>query len=78
MGSLVKQLSPTLFWDVKIEELKPQLHQKFIIGRVLSFGSLNDWRLIQKIYNKRLIKKAVNQVRDLDPKSKSFWQVVLE
>jgi len=73
----LKKLSPTLFWDVSADDLKPQRHARFIIGRVLKFGDIADWQIISRWYNRRTLRRAAKLAPDLDLKSRALWRVVL-
>ncbi len=74
---MVQRLSPELFWDVNIAELEPGRHQRFIIQRVFRWGDLSDWRVIKNYYSFNVLHRALPKIRDLDPKSREFWRVVL-
>jgi len=72
MKTLKKQY---LFWDVDLKELDSQKNKKFIIKRILSRGSLDDFRWASSYYGKKLIKDVLIKNRTLDAKSQNFWQL---
>ena len=54
----VTDFSPSLFWDIDKTSLNMETHQRFIIERTLTHGTLSDWFLIKKQYGKVLEKLA--------------------
>lgn len=46
----IMKLSKALFWDADITQADMERHCGFIIQRVLEYGSLEDWRLIQSYF----------------------------
>jgi hypothetical protein len=66
------QLSNHLFWDVDQAEIDEGKHCRFIIERVLTRGTLDDWNEIKKIYGKEKIKTEVLKIRHLDKVTLSF------
>lgn len=42
--------SKNLFWDVDPSELSMEVSARYIIQRVLEYGQMNDWRLINRYY----------------------------
>ena len=69
--------SSYLFWDVNVNNLQPKIQARFIIGRVLQFGDLSDWRVLCKLYPAKIIKQEAKWLKNLDAKSKALWRVVL-
>lgn len=43
MSEDIRSLSPSLFWDVDCEVLDDEKHRRFVIGRVLERGKMQDW-----------------------------------
>lgn len=68
----INNLSKHLFWDVDSLTLDAELHKKFIVKRVLEYGLLNDWIVINKYYGKDKIAQIAASLRSLDPKALSF------
>ena len=44
----INLLSPHLFWDVDQSKVDVNKHLPLIIGRVMQYGQINDWKTIQK------------------------------
>lgn len=68
----IEDFSASLFWDVDKTSLDFEKHQRFIIERTLTHGTLSDWFLIKKRYGKAIIKTESMQVRYLDKRTLSF------
>jgi len=69
---LLQQLSKHLFWDVNIDDIDIRKHQKFIIKKVLLYGTFDDWKEILKFYGKDSIISISKNIKDLDKKTLSF------
>nr|NQU90310.1 hypothetical protein [Bacteroidota bacterium] len=61
-----------LFWDVKIESLDVSRHKHLIIERVITFGTIVEFRDLLRIYNADIIKESLRIAKALDPKTTSF------
>lgn len=64
--------SPNLFWDVEVALLDMIKDKRFIIQRVLEYGTLSDWKTIKNGYGINTIITEMQQVRALDNASLSF------
>ena len=65
-----------LFWDIDPKTLDFEKHSKFIIRRVLQYGSIEDWNKLKKLYGLKLIVRKAQTIRDLDKKTASFLSVI--
>ena len=72
----LEDLSRHLFWDVNINELDLQKNRKQIIHRVLDYGLMDDWYIIQNYYGIKEIAEIALTIRDLDKKSASFISLI--
>jgi hypothetical protein len=70
-------LRPVLFWETDFKKLDKQENADFIIGRVLDFGNLKEWRAVEKFYGLDKIKKAVKNHIFSDIRSANFWSMIL-
>lgn len=68
----IMKLSKNLFWDVDITQADMERHSGFIIQRVLEYGSLEDWRLIQSYFGIDRIAEECKKLRTLDPVCLAF------
>jgi hypothetical protein len=70
--SSVHFFSTNLFWDVEVAKLDMERDKRFIIQRVLEYGTLSDWKIITNEYGINTIITEMQQVRALDNASLSF------
>jgi len=70
------KFSENLFWDTAPDALDYEKHQRFIVQRVVEYGSLDDWRLICGYYGLQSIITAAQKVRCLEKKALSFLAAV--
>jgi hypothetical protein len=68
----ISDLSRFLFWDTDYTTIDPEKHAEYIIDRVLSRGSLEDFRILVAYYGKPKIKKIAKQIRYLDDRTLHF------
>ncbi len=73
---IIKLLSKHLFWDIDISEINEQKHQKFIIKKVLQYGTYEDWKIILRFYGQNQIIKISKTIKDLDKKTLSFLSLI--
>lgn len=71
----IKDFSPHLFWDTKVNSINLIRDKGFIIKRVLEYGFWRDWLLLKDYYGKREIGQTAKDFRELDPKSLTFISV---
>lgn len=72
-NTFLSGFSNSLFWDVNPEKLDAEKDAQFIIGRVLDFGDLNEWKLLKRLYEEKKIVDAAKQHIFSDPRSANFW-----
>jgi hypothetical protein len=70
--------SKNLFWDVDETELDMEKHKEFIVGRVLDYGFIEDWRLIKDYYSLAGIAEIAKNIREMMPKSLAFISTVTD
>lgn len=69
-----KGLSSHLFWDV--EQVSWASHKAFLVQRILEYGSLEDFRLLQSKIGLNGIVEIAKQLRSLDHKTLNFIAVI--
>jgi len=74
----LKSLRKTLFWEVDPETLDEERDAEFIIGRVLDFGDLEDWRAVRDLYGYSKIKGVAKKHVFSERKSANFWSLILK
>ena len=65
----------SLFWDVNFEDIDSQIHSLFIAERVLTRGSLEDFRALKIFYGIEKLKSIVVEIKNLDERTLSFCSV---
>ena len=75
-SEFLSKLSSHLFWDVDREKIDMSKNAKWLVGRVLNYGLLNDWIIIEKYYGLNKITELSKEIKDLDEKSMSFISVL--
>jgi len=68
----LSKFSKNLFWDVDASQLQMNAHAAYIIQRVMEYGQMDDWRLINRFYGLDKIVNVCQQLRTLDPVCLSF------
>ncbi|MBL7906539.1 MAG: hypothetical protein JNL22_16055 [Bacteroidales bacterium] len=61
-----------LFWDVDVDQLDEQKHRNYIVQQVLSYGNMEEFRLIIDFYGINQVKESIKQAGYFDPKTVSF------
>jgi len=68
----INLLSPHLFWDVDQSRVDVKKHLPLIIGRVMQYGQIDDWKTIQKYVGLDTIAEVAKEIRSLDERSMHF------
>ena len=69
---IVEQFSKNLFWDINTADIDMERNKRFIMQRVLEYGTLDDWKLIKNYYGIATIGLEMKQIRNLDDLALSF------
>lgn len=72
----IYSFSQNLFWDVDASSLDMKKNKRFIIQRVLEYGTLPDWKYIKSIYGIDTIAKEMQKVRTLEKTALSFISTI--
>ncbi len=70
---LIENLSPFLFWDVNKSRLDPQANAKFIVPRVMDYGTIDDVHLVLDYYSRELIRDILIHTPHLQKRTISFF-----
>lgn len=68
----IQDLSPHLFWDTDLNEVDFERSREQIIYKVLEYGELKDWKIIQAVYGLDTIRDVAVNLRTLDDVTLSF------
>jgi len=74
--SIKSQFSENLFWDINLRDLDLEQHEAYVLGRVLEFGKLSDWKLIRNYYGLEGIKRIGLELRIMSPQALSFLSLI--
>lgn len=73
MDTFIKQLSPSLFWDVDPEQVDPETHGQFVIARVMDRGTLRDVKAAWNYYGQERVQQALLNATSLHKKTIAFF-----
>ena len=71
-------LSRAIFWDTNYDQIDWDKRARYVIGKVLNYGTLSDWKAIRSYYGIERIKTEVIQIRDLTPKALYFSHTLFD
>ena len=72
------QLPPILFWDIDHSKLDYDAKARFVIGRVVMYGTLADWNAILYHYGPERVRDEMLLERYLDKKTLNFLSFYFE
>lgn len=72
----VMKFRPSLFWDVDPKTIDSHKHARYIIERILDFGTDAEVRWVWKYYDKKTLRDVVKKSRVLHPQTRIFWQAL--
>lgn len=64
---------PTLFWDVNPKKIDPKKHARYIIERIMDFGTDQEVRWMWQAYPHRVLFDVAKHSRALRDKSRVLW-----
>jgi hypothetical protein len=65
------------FWDVAFDELTIEKYPRFIAERILNYGNMNGIKWLLSWADKHYLRTLVENSRNLNVKTKNFWQIML-
>ena len=68
-------LPKTLFWDSNMATIDYEQHARSIIERVITRGSLTDWKTIKDYYGLERLENEILQMRVLDAVTLNFFSL---
>jgi hypothetical protein len=72
------QLSSVLFWDVNKDEIEWKSDEKWIVERVIEFGTLDDFREIIAFYGYETVKNILLKSTRLSARDLHFCSVYFD
>jgi hypothetical protein len=77
-GAMKTELPRILFWDTDYSKIDWDAKARYVIERVVTYGTVADWRTLQQMYGMKRIREEVLQSREIDPKTLSFLSVIFD
>jgi hypothetical protein len=65
------------FWDVNFDDLNMGKYPSFIAVRILNYGDLNGIKWLLSRTDRNFIRTLVENSRNLNTKTKNYWQIML-
>jgi hypothetical protein len=66
------------FWDVPFKKLNFEKNLRFLAERLLNYGDLNRVKWLLSHIDIQFIKTLVETSRNLNPKTKNYWNIMLK
>jgi len=71
------KLRQSLFWDVDPETIDLEKHARYVIERVLDFGTDEEARWVYHRYPHRRIREVIDNPRMLRPRTRALWNELI-
>ncbi len=69
---------PSLFWDVEPADVDPERHARYVVERIMDFGTDDEVRWMWRAYPKEELRRILDLPRSMvHPKSRAFWKLML-
>ena len=66
------------FWDCDFENISLREYPFFIIERILNFGNSDAIRWLMSNVDEESIRKIVKSSRNLNKKTKNYWEIMFK
>jgi hypothetical protein len=66
------------FWDTDPNKIEWKKNKKFVIPRIVEYGTIKDWQILKEIYGLPTIKEVMLSERDVNKKVLSFLICIFE
>lgn len=66
-------LTKALFWDVDSQTVDLQKHASYIIEKVITLGTMEDFKIIKQYYGIPKIKRIIKKLRYLNDRDLNFY-----
>lgn len=71
-------LSKVLFWDTDFSKIDWEGQASYVISKVVTLGTIEDWNVIKSYYGLSRIKEEMLKVRYLDKKTLNFLSLIFD
>ncbi len=65
------------FWDVDFNEISFEKYPRFVAERILNYGDMDGIKWLLLCADTSFIKSLLKTSRNLNSKTKNFWQIML-
>jgi transcriptional regulator with XRE-family HTH domain len=72
---LARLLAP-LFWDRKLIPADLREYPRWVLGRVLMYGNMDQVRAARRFFGDAAIREAISQ-RGIDRRTRNYWTIML-
>ena len=76
MKECIQGFSVNLFWDVDKDSIDLIQNASYVIQRVLEYGQIGDWKLLQEYYGLEKIVSISKNLRSLEPRALAFVSTI--
>jgi hypothetical protein len=74
----INVFSSYLFWDIDKDNIDIEQYPKFLIERVLQYGTWTDWLALKQVIGIKKISEEVVKIKNLDDRTLSFMSIVTD
>ena len=74
----ITKLNPSIFWEYEPGKIDPEKHKLLILERILTRGSLDEFRLMIEYYGIDEMKSLVIKIKTLDTKTLNLLSVIFD
>lgn len=78
ISTLIQQLNRACFWDVDITKFDDEKSKRLIIERVISFGTLEEIKLVKEFYGLETVISILCKLNYIDPKTLNFVSLLFQ
>ena len=71
------KLRRSLFWDVDPKTIDLEKHARYVIERVLDFGTDKEARWVYRLYPHSRIREVIDNPRMLSPRTRALWNELI-
>lgn len=71
------ELRKSLFWDVDPATIDLEKNARYVIERVLDFGTDEEVRWLWRTYPRTKIREVIDNPRMLLPKTRALWTMLI-
>ena len=76
MKSILNHINTTYFWDIDLQKLDEVKSKRIIIERVMSFGTIQEIKLLKTYYGVTEVIKNLRMLSYIDSKNLNFFSLL--